>query len=769
MNAITLEEQVLRLVNAAEYKPAKPRAICRLLKLADDEYPTLRRTIRQLARTGKLTYAANHLVHPRGSTSGKTGTAGRADEVQGTFRANRNGYGFVRPMPGSQWAEDEDIFIPAQYVRSAMDGDVVSIRVRSGRDTRWEGTVQEIVTRGRRQFTGTFRTVEGKAIVWLDGVDATQPLQIGDVRGLPVEESDKVVVEVVRYPEGLFGGEGIILEVLGSSKNPAVDTMAVMRQFDLVEHFPDEVIDQARSMADRFQEDAIPPERRDLTAVPTITIDPYDARDFDDAISLSQNEVGHWVLQVHIADVGAFVPAGTPLDQEAQARATSVYLPDKVIPMLPEIISNHLASLQPDRNRWAKTVLMEMTSDGVMVHWEVFNSVIRNIKRLNYEQVDDYLAHPDAWETKLSPEVFQLLRDMHTLAMTLKRRRQRNGTLELVLPEVKIDLDRGGKVKGAHLVLHTESHQVIEEFMLAANQTVASWLDQLQLPFLRRAHAPPKPNKLKQLTQFVRELEIPCEDLESRFEIQRVIDQVRGTTTEYAVNYAVLKSMAKAVYQVAMERHYALNMTHYCHFTSPIRRYPDLVVHRIVDHLIAGQVERPSEEVLERLGQHCSDQEQNAEAAERELIHVKLLHFLNKRIGQRVPGTITAVRPEGFVVRGIDLPAEGFVSIDALPPDRYRYERAFHQIIGFRNDHRYRLGDQVVAVVDKVDLERRLLWFVLDRAAPVVHASKLPRRSSHRPRHEGGPTASVQRGGRGKRTSKGAKRSSIKKRPPKAN
>ncbi len=258
--------------------------------------------------------------------------------------------------------------------------------------------------------------------------------------------------------------------------------------------------------------------------------------------------------------------------------------------MLPEIISNHLASLQPDKNRLAKTVLIEMTEEGSVVHCEVFNSVIRNAKRLNYDQVDQFLADRELWRPNLTPEIFRTLGDMHRVAMMLRARRMKGGSLELTLPEVKIDLDRGGKVKGAHLVVHTESHQMIEEFMLAANQAVAIWLDDLSLPFLRRAHAPPRKAKMEQLTEFLKELGMDSSNLQDRFSLQKAIDSVRGSSMEYGVNYAILKSMSKAVYQPEFEMHYALNMQHYCHFTSPIRRYPDLVVHRIVDKLIQKQM-----------------------------------------------------------------------------------------------------------------------------------------------------------------------------------
>jgi len=769
MSNALLIEKVLVFVTSPEYRPMKPRMMAKVLKLPEDQYRDLRRVIKHLVSQGRVIYGANHLIlpvnkvgqiRPRSVPEAESAQGDRvmapSGEVVGIFRAAPSmGYGFVevpRSYPtanaGSvldgQTGEDSvaktppksdlpvklpDIFIPETRKLNAMDGDTVKVQLRrpmrsgqrAGKETprhvsgRLEGEIVEIVARKNREFTGTFQTDGQKSYVWLDGAKLERPVSIGDVRGLPLENNDKVVVELVKFPDEFQSGEAVILKVLGSMRNPAVDTMAVMIQFSLPEEFPEEVIEDARAQADRFSEDVIPEGRRDLTAVPTLTIDPVDARDFDDAISLCKNERGNWELQVHIADVAFFVPAGSVLDQEARNRGNSVYLPDRVIPMLPETISNHLASLQPDRKRLAKTVFMEYSPEGVLLHAEVYNSVIRNAYRFNYEQIDQYLVDPEPWKERLSSPIFQLVRDMHTLAMQLRGIRKRDGSIELTLPEVKVDLDKLGKVKGAHVVHHTESHQMIEEFMLAANQAVASWLDRLKLPLLRRAHAPPDMMKIRRLNQFIRALGIPADEMQDRFEIQRVIDSVKGSTTEFAVNYAILKSMSKAVYQCEFERHYALNMTHYCHFTSPIRRYPDLVVHRIVDKLVQGQKASENTEVLEQLGEHCSHTEQNAESAERELVRVKLLHFLEKRVGEMLTGIVWGVKQNGLVVRGIEIPVDGMVPLDRLPPDRYRYDRDTHTLEGYRTGNQFRLGDELIVRVERVDLARRHLDFRLEK------------------------------------------------------
>lgn len=758
-----LAQQILDFVYHPEYQPTKPKGIHQALRLTPDEYPDVRKAVKRLVQSGQLAYGGNHLVVTPEQISGDPKL------TRGTFRQAAAGFGFVRPVPTGKLGTTEDIFIPAPAIGSAMEGDLVQVRIRaSRRGSGVEGEVVEVLERARRQFAGTYGVQNGKSVVWLDGVASGAPIEVGDVRGLPIELDDKVVVEIVRYPDGQHIGEGVIMEVLGSSKNPAIDTLAVMRQYGLEENFPDEVIEQARSLADSFRDGEIPADRRDLTQVTTLTIDPYDARDFDDAISLSRNEKGHWELMVHIADVSHFVPVGTALDAEARKRATSVYLPDRVIPMLPELISNHLASLQPDKIRLTKTVLMEMTSNGTVVHQEVFNSAIHNDKRLNYEQVDQFLDNRDAWRERLTPQVWQLLADMHELAMVLRGNRKADGAIELVLPEVKIDLDKAGKVKGARLVQHTESHQMIEEFMLAANQAVAMWLDDLEIPFLRRAHAAPERRKLRKLTDFVHDLGIKAGNLEDRFEVQRVVNAVKGKPTEFAVNYAILKSMSKAVYQPDFEQHYALKFEHYCHFTSPIRRYPDLQVHRTIDRLVRGvkPVGDPMP-VLVTLGHHCSDKEQNAEWAEREVIKIKLLHFLNKQIGQTMPGVISGVTPEGFYVRGTKFPAEGFVTVNKLPNDRYRFEKQGQVLEGFRSGNRFRLGDELTVRIDEVDLPRRaLLLSVVANHTSRADGQQAPKRTGGKAakRADSPSRKSGKSGGRSKSVAKKSARPKRRKR-----
>jgi ribonuclease R len=709
-----LEAAVLALVRRPDYRPVKPRILAQRLALPKSEAAAVKKAVKRLVARGELVYGSNHLVEP--ARAGQT----KSNRIVGVFRRTESGHGFVRPAaaPGGE-GRGRDIYIPAQKTRDAATGDLVAVRLTraAGRFVPGpRGEIVEVLERETHRFVGTYLESRGAALVQVDGNLFSEPISVGDPTAHRIRPNDKVVVEMVRFPSHLHHGEGVVVEVLGPRGKPGVDTLTVLREFNLPEEFPPDVLDDARQEAERFDE-SIAPGRLDLTGETTVTIDPIDARDFDDAVSLVRLENGHWRLGVHIADVSHFVRPKTPLDREARSRATSVYLPDRVLPMLPEVISNALASLQPGKVRYTKTAFLEFRADGLRVHAEVVNSAIKSRKRLTYEQVDAFLQEPAPWRRKLGAPVTDLLGRMRDLAGVLRRRRLARGALELVLPEVKVDLDAQGRVSGAHVAENTESHQIIEEFMLAANEAVAELLRDKGFLFLRRVHREPSLQKLKALGEFVAELRLPSEidarGLESRFALQRLLADVADRPERHAVNYAVLRSMQRAVYSPEEEGHYALASDCYCHFTSPIRRYPDLTIHRLVDELLLARRPRNDPGELVVVGEHCSQREQRAETAERELTKLKLLSYLETRLGEEMDAVITGVEPFGLFVQGVRLPAEGLIHVDSLADDYYRYDRAAHTLAGARLGNCFRLGDLVRVAVAHVEVDRRELDFRL--------------------------------------------------------
>ena len=733
------EPRLLKLVHQPDYRPLTIKSLARKLGVMAGEYGDFRGLVRKLVRDGKLELRKDKtLTAPRTlRTSDKAGVP--KGTVVGTFRRNARGFGFVRPKGGPPGRE-ADLFIPPDAAGDAASGDEVAVQVvrrshRKGGNR--EGAIVRVVSRASSAFVGTYFEEGDEGLVQVDGTSFHEPLSVGDPGAKGAKPGDKVAVEIVRYPMPGLRGEAVVVEVLGPRGQPGVDTLTVLRAFGIPDLFNDSTLEAAREAARQFEsatEQDLLAGRLDLRDRLTITIDPATARDFDDAITLNHKEDGFWELGVHIADVGYFVPEGSSLDREARERGTSVYLPDRVVPMLPEVISNSLASLQEGKVRLTMSVLMQFDPEGRRTSADFARSAIRVDRRFAYEDALKVMRDPVGHGVeRVDPVVSSLVAEMLKLAMILRRRRFDRGALELVMPEVEIDLGDDGEVVGAHLAPDDESHEVIEEFMLAANEAVAEHLTARDVPFLRRVHDDPEPTKLKQFAEFATSLGYPIEQALSRFELRRVLEESRDKPERHAVHYGLLRSLKQATYTPERAGHYALASEDYCHFTSPIRRYPDLQVHRQLADVIAGR--RPGARVdeLAALAEHCTKTEKRAEQAERELIKIKLLTHLEGRIGEEFGALILGVEEFGLFAQLIGLPVDGLIHVTSLADDFYYLEGGTHTLVGRASGRRYRLGDRIEVVVARVDVDRRELDLVPADSDAAKHAQASRSREGDEP------------------------------------
>lgn len=693
-----LEAQILQALEA-DAKSFKTKRLAKRLGIEDDDYPAFRKTVKKLLKSARIVTSEKKTL---------TATQSRHTTL-GLFRRTTTGHAFVRPKVAVGETHPAEIRIRHGHELDAATGDEVLVRL-TRKKTRLGGAtgdVVEIVERATRTFVGEYLERDGEALVRVDGTVFAHSISVGDPGAKGAKPKDKVVIEMVRFPSVDDRGEAVVTEVLGSRDQPGVDVLTIVRGLGLPEDFPSDVLAEARAVVDGFHESNLNG-RTDLTNETVITIDPVDARDFDDAVGLTiAPETGHWLLDIHIADVGHFAPTGSKLDAEARNRATSIYLPRQVIPMFPELISNGVASLQEGRRRYVKTVRIEYTPALQIANVEFFNAVICVTKRFSYEQVQE-IFNNDSFE---SEPVGHLLRRMRDLAKRLRAKRLKRGTLELEMPEAKLDFDDDGRVIGAFFAAHNESHRVIEEFMLAANESVAIHLAEREIQFLRRVHPSPNNEKLKEFAEFSNILGYPLRHHEDRFELQRVLRDTADKPERAALHYALLRSLKQASYSPIQDQHYALAMTHYCHFTSPIRRYPDLTVHRQLDRWIQRKKALGDENELLLLGEHCSKRERRAELAERELVKIKVLEYLSSRIGESFAAVVTGVAEYGFFAQCERFPAEGLVHISSLMDDLYRFDELHRSLIGGRTNRRFRLGDRVTVTVARVDPVKRLLDF----------------------------------------------------------
>ncbi len=792
-----ISRRILDHVSDTRYQPRTLRELSRDLNIPDSEYDNFKQAVDQLLQEGLILLGAQDTL-----------ALPPPDRVMtGTFRKHERGFGFIYP---DELTEHGELFIPQGNTLDAMTGDRVRAKVyrkrrRAYGPTRatrspYIGRIIEVISRAERIYTGTVISRGSLMLVQVDGRMVHEPVVIRDPGAKQITAGDKVAIELVDYG-GQFGElpEAVVTEVLGEAGRPDVETQAVIRSFGLNEKFSAESIDQARQAAETYQPEQRDPDRHDLTDMPVCTIDPPDARDFDDAISIRQLDDAQpsgWELGIHIADVSSFVATGTELDRQALERGNSVYLPRRVLPMLPELLSNGVCSLQEGVPRYCKSCFIRYDASGRITGSRICRSVIRSAKRLTYREaqalIDDDLRLARkhvamGCEPKYGRELIHMLKMMDQLAKAIRSRRMRDGMIVLNLPKVDLIFDDSGRVVDAQPEDDSFTHTIIEMFMVEANEVVAELFHQLDVPMVRRVHADPNAYDMSELRQFARIAGYNIPVNPTRHELQDLLKAVEGKPAQYAVHLAVLKTLSKAEYSPAIIGHFALAGEHYTHFTSPIRRYPDLVVHRGLDAVLnaaagmdldtisaaGGRMKKKlaqavrddpvlhDEEQLREISRRCSFTERNAESAEQELRTYLVLELLEQNLGEDYEGTVTGVISAGLFIQLDKYLVEGFIRVNDLPgksSQRWRLNPNTGALVAQGSGKTITIGDRYTVRIAKVDLQRRQLDLAIIEMKPDELDKKKKRRQSPGARRAHQRTQKLKAADRGEVTRKKKKK-----------
>lgn len=697
------KELVCELVRDELYVPMKEKEMAAFMQVSKDDREDFRRVLDELLKEGKISV-------------GSKGKYREPDEdiVTGIFISNARGFGFVEVE-----GRDEDLFVPAAYVKDAYHNDTVQAKVLPGqKGKRQEAEIVRVISRGTVSVVGTYQKSKNFGFVVPDNMKLASDIFIPAERSKGAVDGHKVVVELTDYGNDKKKPEGKVVEILGHINDPGVDILSIVRNYDLPMEFDEKVMHQAQRVVEEVSQ-ADRQGREDLRKLCMVTIDGEDAKDLDDAVSVSK-EGDDYLLGVHIADVTNYVQENSALDREALKRGTSVYLVDRVIPMLPHKLSNGICSLNAGVDRLALSCMMRINPKGEVVDYRLVESVICVDRRMSYTSVKKILEDKDEAEREEYKELIPMLEQMEKLAGILRGKRKKRGSIDFDFPETKIILDKEGHPVEIKPYERNTATKIIEDFMLLANETVAQHFYWLELPFVYRSHDNPDPEKITQLGIFISNfgygIKTTKEEIHPK-EIQKLLGKIEGTPEEAMISRLALRSMKRAKYSVDCTGHFGLACQYYCHFTSPIRRYPDLQIHRIIKEQLRGRLKENRimhyNEILPQVADHSSRMERRADEAERETDKLKKTEYMENHIGERFEGVISGITAWGIYV---ELPntVEGLIHVSSLSGDYYYYDEANYEMVGRDTGRKYKLGEKIAVVVESTDRFARTVDFVED-------------------------------------------------------
>jgi ribonuclease R len=702
---VTQKEKILAFMKEEAYKPLLMQELMTVLDVPKEDREQFISIMDELEADGKIIKTKKN----------RYGVPERMGLVVGRFQGNERGFGFVIP-------DDEtiaDIFIPMDDAQGAMHNDRVIARFTRAiiEGKRAEGQIIRILKRANSTIVGTFESSKYFGFVVPDDKKISQDVFISKDDFNGAKTGQKVVVEVTQWPKGRRNPEGRVIEIIGHKDDPGTDILSIMKQYHLSEEFPESVIRQAENIPDTVDEREIQA-RRDLRHLDIVTIDGEDAKDLDDAVSIEKLDNGNYKLGVHIADVSHYVTENSPLDKEAFKRGTSVYLVDRVIPMLPKKLSNGICSLNPQIERLTLSVFMEINKSGKVVNYEIFNSVIKTKERMTYTNVTKILEDEDPELMERYKNLVDTFKLMKELALILRQKRIDRGSIDFDFPEAKVILDEKGRPIEVKKYEITISNKIIEEFMLVCNETVAEHIYWMNLPFVYRVHEEPDSEKIENFNTLIYNLGYHLKGVAKIHpkSLQQLLEKVKGKKEERIISTVMLRSLMKAKYSHENLGHFGLAAKYYCHFTSPIRRYPDLVIHRIIKESIGKGINEKRQQFLTQFVQDAakqsSEREIAAQEAERETEDLKKVEFMQDKVGEIFEGIISSVTSFGMFVE-LENTIEGLVRVSSLEDDYYIYDDRHYSLIGENKKKIYKIGDEVTVKLVKCDVAARQIDFAL--------------------------------------------------------